>query len=196
MKKLKQHQYKSKKEFVDDLNLIWDNCLKYNADPSHFLRKHAKAMQKQTAQLEPLIPDIVIRDRAEVEAEEAGAAEVDAEGESDDEPIMSSRGRKGPGTKKSRKGAPQPREGTPDVKPPLVNLIRAESSSPANNTLISQNGFLTPTNGTPMPNGVSSLSQLELENDKMDDNDKDPEYQAWKKITKKGRAKVAVSQTE
>jgi len=84
MKKLKQHQYKSKKEFVEDLNLIWANCLKYNADPNHFLRKHAKAMQKITATLEPLIPDIVIRDRAEVEAEEAGAAEVDAEGESDD----------------------------------------------------------------------------------------------------------------
>ncbi|KAA8893959.1 hypothetical protein FN846DRAFT_901108 [Sphaerosporella brunnea] len=193
MKKLKQHQYKSKKEFVDDLNLIWSNCLKYNADPSHFLRKHAKAMQKLTARLEPLIPDIVIRDRAEVEAEEAGTAEADAEGESDDEPIMSSRGRKGPGTKKSRKGAPQPREGTPDVKPPQVNLIRAESNPPTNNidTQMSQNGFLTPTNGTPMPNGVSSLSQLELDHDKMEDTDKDPEYLAWKKITKKGRAKVA-----
>lgn len=84
MKKLKQHQYKSKKEFVDDLNLIWANCLKYNADPSHFLRKHAKAMQKITAGLEPLIPDIVIRDRADVEAEEAGIVDADAEGESDD----------------------------------------------------------------------------------------------------------------
>lgn len=82
MKKLKQHQYKSKKEFVEDLNRIWENCLTYNADPSHFLRKHAKAMKKMTASLEPLIPDIVIRDRAEVEAEEAG--QVDAEGESDD----------------------------------------------------------------------------------------------------------------
>ena len=84
MKKLKQHLYKSKKEFVDDLNLIWSNCLKYNADPTHFLRKHATELRKQTAKLEPLIPDIVIRDRAEVEAEEAGAAEIDAEGESDD----------------------------------------------------------------------------------------------------------------
>jgi transcriptional activator SPT7 len=84
MKKLKAHQYRSKKEFVEDLDLIWSNCLKYNADPSHFLRKHAKAMQKMTQSLEPLIPDITIRDRAEVEAEEAGAVEVDAEGESDD----------------------------------------------------------------------------------------------------------------
>lgn len=84
MKKLKGHQYKSKKEFVEDLNLIWANCLAYNADPTHYLRKHAKAMQKATQNLIPLIPDIVIRDRAEVEAEEAGAMEVDAEGESDD----------------------------------------------------------------------------------------------------------------
>lgn len=84
MKKLKTHQYKSKKEFVDDLNLIWANCLAYNADPMHYLRKHAKCMQKATQNLIPLIPDIVIRDRAEVEAEEAGTMEVDAEGESDD----------------------------------------------------------------------------------------------------------------
>lgn len=84
MKKLKQHAYKSKKEFVEDLNLIWANCLKYNADPSHFLRKHAKAMQKLTASLVPLIPDIEIKDRAQMEREEAAQAEADAEGESDD----------------------------------------------------------------------------------------------------------------
>lgn len=91
MKKLKQHAYKSKKEFVDDLNLIWANCLKYNADPSHFLRKHAKAMQKLTAGLVPLIPDIVIRDRAEVEAMEAAQTEADADGESDDGMISTRR---------------------------------------------------------------------------------------------------------
>jgi transcriptional activator SPT7 len=107
---------------------------------------------------------------------------------------MSTRGRKGPGTKKSRKGAPQPREGTPDVKPPAVNLIRADSNPPGNDSQLSVNGFPTPTSGTPAPNGVSgSLSQLELDQDKVDDDDKDPGYQTWKKITKKGRAKVAVS---
>ena len=84
MKKLKGFQYKSKKEFVDDLMLIWQNCLTYNADPSHYLRKHAQAMKKMTLNLIPLIPDITIRDRADVEAEEAGAQEVDADGESDD----------------------------------------------------------------------------------------------------------------
>lgn len=89
-KKLKSISYKSKREFVDDLNLIWSNCLKYNADPSHYLRKHALAMRKETDKLVPLIPDIVIRDRAEVEAEERrmqnGGVDVDIEGaeESDD----------------------------------------------------------------------------------------------------------------
>ena len=74
MKKLKGIQYKSKKEFVDDLMLIWSNCLKYNADPAHFLRKKALYMRKETEKLVPLIPDITIRDRAEVEAEEIGRA--------------------------------------------------------------------------------------------------------------------------
>ena len=31
LKKVKQRHYKSKKEFHDDLNLIWDNCFTYNA---------------------------------------------------------------------------------------------------------------------------------------------------------------------
>jgi hypothetical protein len=31
LKKVKQKQYKSKKEFKDDLDLIWANCFQYNA---------------------------------------------------------------------------------------------------------------------------------------------------------------------
>lgn len=84
LKKLKQLAYKSKAEFVADLNLIWQNCFTYNGDPNHYLRKHAKAMQKKMLEMIPLIPDITIRDRAEVEAEEAGQGEVDADAESDD----------------------------------------------------------------------------------------------------------------
>ena len=79
IKKLKSLSYKSKKEFVDDLNLIWANCLKYNADPAHPLRKKAVHMRKETEKLTPLIPDIVIRDRAEVEAEERRLQHADAE---------------------------------------------------------------------------------------------------------------------
>ncbi|EEB95012.1 hypothetical protein MPER_06084, partial [Moniliophthora perniciosa FA553] len=36
-----QKQYKSKKEFKDDLDLIWSNCLTYNAKTSHPLLKCA-----------------------------------------------------------------------------------------------------------------------------------------------------------
>lgn len=87
-KKLKGHSYKSKQDFVDDLNIIWANCLKYNADPNHYMRKHALAMRKETDKLVPLIPDIVIRDRSEVEAEERrmqnGGMDVDGAEESDE----------------------------------------------------------------------------------------------------------------
>lgn len=31
LKKVKQKQYKSKREFQDDLDLIWSNCFTYNA---------------------------------------------------------------------------------------------------------------------------------------------------------------------
>jgi transcriptional activator SPT7 len=31
LKKVKQKQYKSKREFKDDLDLIWSNCFTYNA---------------------------------------------------------------------------------------------------------------------------------------------------------------------
>lgn len=69
MRKLRSLQYNSKQEFVDDLMLIWHNCLVYNSDPRHFLRAHAIAMRRKTQALIPLIPDITVRSRAEVEAE-------------------------------------------------------------------------------------------------------------------------------
>ena len=87
IKKLKGLAYKSKKEFVGDLNLIWSNCLNYNADPNHPLRKKALYMRKETDKLVPLIPDITVRDRAEVEAEERRQnldAEIDGGEDSDD----------------------------------------------------------------------------------------------------------------
>ena len=107
IKRLKQLQYKSKQDFVHDLDLIWANCLRYNADPNHFLRKKAEHMKKETARLIPLIPDVVVRDRAEVEAEERrmqiGEFEADDGEDSDEEPIIASRGRTAP-SKKAKKG--------------------------------------------------------------------------------------------
>lgn len=94
-KKLVYLQYRSKQEFVTDLNLIWSNCLRYNSDPWHPLRPHAVFMSKETKRLASRIPDIVIRDRAEVAAEERrlNRAEIESDSteESDDEPIMSSK---------------------------------------------------------------------------------------------------------
>ncbi|KAL1922061.1 uncharacterized protein VTP21DRAFT_10703 [Calcarisporiella thermophila] len=81
MKKLKNFQYKSKKEITDDLFLIFSNCLEYNTHPASPFRRHAIAMQQRASQLVHEIPDIVVRDRAELEAEE----EQDAEDETDDE---------------------------------------------------------------------------------------------------------------
>ncbi|RPA77968.1 hypothetical protein BJ508DRAFT_212407 [Ascobolus immersus RN42] len=194
MKKLRGYVYKSKKEFVDDLDLIWENCLKYNSEPSHYLRKHAIAMRDAAKKLVQLVPDIVIRDRAEVEAEEAAAAEHDADGESDDEPIMSTRGRKAPKATKARKAAraESRAEATPEAKPPLLNLIRADSMPPNGGDNGSQFGDgsqiglgTPPMGGTPAPNG--HLGQLEIGEPKMDD-ETDPLMIAWKAMTKKKRA--------
>ena len=178
MKKLKQLQYKSKKEFVDDLMLIWSNCLKYNADPSHFLRKKALHMKKETEKLVPLIPDITVRDRAEVEAEERrmrhGDADADgADDSEDEEPIMASRGRKAPskggkGSSTARKAPPAGLEDTPgpETKPSAPSLnnavsnlknefLRADSEMEG-----SVNGFSTPPPpGTLTPLGANSISR-------------------------------------
>lgn len=215
-KKLKALQYKSKQEFVDDLNLIWSNCLKYNTNPDHYLRKHALYMRKETEKLVPLIPDIVIRDRAEVEAEERRMqlAELDGGEESDDEPIMSSRGRKAPG-KTSKKGAaparktPRASEGPSGAQPAQANAAgRADSDVPMEG---GPNGLSTPPPGTSTPldpNGAptgapgSQGDAMEVDGIGPSNNEpvvvpaagieyEDPEYKIWKQVTKKDRAQIA-----
>ncbi|KAF1956614.1 transcriptional activator spt7 [Byssothecium circinans] len=171
MKKLKQLVYKSKKDFTDDLMLIWSNCLKYNSASDHPLRKKALSMRKVTEGVIPWIPDITVRDRAEVEAEERrmrnGDADADgADDSEDEEPIMASRGRKAPskGTKGSsttRKAPPAGLEDTPgpDTRPSVPTLnnavsnlknefLRADSEMEG-----SVNGFSTPPPGSLTPGG-------------------------------------------
>lgn len=176
MKKLKQLAYKSKKEFVDDLMLIWSNCLKYNADPSHFLRKKALFMRKETEKLVPLIPEITIRDRAEVEAEERrlrnGDADADgADDSEDEEPIMASRGRKAPskvnkGSSNARKAPPAGHESTPgpEGKPPIPTINSAVSNLKNESRADSEmegsiNGFSTPPPGILTPLGANGASR-------------------------------------
>ena len=214
-KKLKGLQYKSKQEFVEDLYLIWSNCLKYNASPEHPLRKHAIYMRKETEKLVPLVPEIVIRDRAEVEAEERRLqlAELDGGEESDDEPIMSSRGRKAPGMK-SKKGAgsgrkaPGASEATPGAESRPQDTSRSSLDAAAEG---SQNGT-TPPPGTLTP--VASNSQGDALGSQSDGLETDvlvqqpvityssalsglgadfenSEFKVWKQVTKRDRARVA-----
>lgn len=173
IKKLKQFAYKSKQEFVEDLYLIWNNCLKYNISPELPIRRKALHMQKETNKLVPLIPDITVRDRAEVEAEERRArAGEDDDSDEDDAPIMASRGRKAPkkggksGPSAARKAPPSVEvddQSTPqpDVKPPLHTTasglrneyLRADSEAHD----VSSAGFNTPPpagTATPGINGV------------------------------------------
>ncbi|KAL2163473.1 hypothetical protein VTH06DRAFT_5531 [Thermothelomyces fergusii] len=216
-KKLKSLQYKSKADFVRDLNLIWDNCLKYNQDMGHPLRRMANGMRKEAEKLIPLIPDIVIRPRAEVEAEERrkqNGGEDDAGDDSDDEPIMSSRGRKAgtKGVNKSRKaqsGGPrggEGKEGTPSVeqKPLLqVNGILAKAHREGSD-VDSSAGLGTPPGGANGQSGVSNADAMDIDGPSPDgmalgqalgeaaeQDYEDETYKIWKQVTKKDRALIA-----
>ena len=218
IKKLKQLQYKSKREFVGDLNLIWSNCLLYNGEPSHPLRKKALYMRKETDKLVPLIPDITVRDRAEVEAEERRNQGIDndldaGEDSDDDQPIMASRGRKAPGkgkkgpTNNDRDTTMVDGEGTPtgDAKPSLQHVsttslrnesYRAESDGPGETSM---NGFSTPPppGSSALPNGLSNqihaadVDDIAPAASTEDLDEDDAEYKTWKQITKKDRAMAA-----
>lgn len=69
LRKLRNIRYQSKQEFVDDLNLIWKNCLTYNTDTKLLIRRDCSMMQKKAASLISSIPEITIRDRKDVEFE-------------------------------------------------------------------------------------------------------------------------------
>lgn len=218
-KKLKTSVYKSKSEFVIDLNLIWDNCLKYNQDMNHPLRRMANGMRKEAEKLIPLIPNLTIRPRAEVEAEERrklNGGEDDGGDDSDDEPIMSSRGRK-TGTKgatKSRKAPSDQKEDTPvvDQKPILqVNGLLGKHGR-EDSEAVDSNGFSTPLiGGSNTPAGANGHLGSGAGDDTMDLDGptlngmamneafqeaaeqayEDEEYKVWKQTTKKDRALAA-----
>ncbi|KAJ4471549.1 SAGA complex protein [Lentinula aciculospora] len=56
-KKLKARQYKSKKEFKDDLDLIWSNCCTYNSTEGHHLPKAARRLKAKADKLLANITD-------------------------------------------------------------------------------------------------------------------------------------------
>ncbi|KAK5273324.1 Transcriptional activator spt7 [Exophiala xenobiotica] len=211
-KKLKQLAYKSKKEFVDDLTQIWKNCLRFNSSPDHIFRKHALFMQKETDKLVPLIPDIVIRDRAEVEAEERrqqiANGELDDAEESDDEPIMSSRGRKAP-AKSAKKGGSTSRKAPPETTPiPETKPVMQSLSSVqrAESEIEGSQGHSTPPPGILTPVGAQGSGSVAGAGSESMDMDmpglpsqtpipeyEDEEYKLWKQKTKKDRAMLAAA---
>ena len=212
-KKLKSLSYKSKKDFVDDLYQIWKNCLRFNSSPDHIFRKHALFMQKETDKLVPLIPELAIKDRAEVEAEERrkqiANGEIDDEAEeSDDEPIMASRGRKAP-TKGAQKGVQSSRKAPPETTPipetkPVINALAAVNGFRADSEADGSQGHSTPPPGmlTPIgPHGPGSVIGAGSEAPDLDlpglptvnavPEYEDEEYKLWKQKTKKDRAMLA-----
>lgn len=211
-KKLKTLTYKSKAEFVADLDLIWSNCLKYNADLDHPLRRNATCMKKEAEKLVPLIPDLVVRLRAEVEAEERrkqNGGEDDVGDESDDEPIMSSRGRKtGAKRSKSRKTSSKEENAPNTEQKPTLQLNGSLSNFSHDGSEIgidgSQNGIVitpigsaTPSNGAPVHGSQSDATEVDkplingMSLSLADDLQEDEEYRIWKQVTKKDRALVA-----
>lgn len=215
-KKLKSLTYKSKADFVTDLNLIWDNCLRYNQDMGHALRRMANGMRKEAEKLIPLIPDLVIRPRAEVEAEERrkqNGGDDDGGEDSDDEPIMSSRGRKATKSGKSRKAPSDQKEGTPNLehKPVLqLNGLLAKSHREGSE-IDGSNGFATPPiagsitpSGMNGHSGVSNADAMDIDGPSLngmalgealgeaaEQAYEDDEYKIWKQVTKKDRALIA-----
>lgn len=88
-KKMKNTEYTTKQEFIDDLNLIWENCLYYNINPNSIYRVHANEMKRKQDELAGLIPDdIVVRLKDEfalpgsTENEYASGPDVDYESDS------------------------------------------------------------------------------------------------------------------
>ncbi|CEP13306.1 hypothetical protein [Parasitella parasitica] len=61
-KKMKNLSYRSKKDFADDLYLIYDNCLAYNTNSASEYRKHAIAMRRKTERLMSRVPNISIKE--------------------------------------------------------------------------------------------------------------------------------------
>lgn len=216
LKKLKAFQYKSKQEFVDDVLIIWKNCLTYNSDPRHFLRAHAIAMQKKSMILLPLIPDITIRDRSEVEAENL-IEETSTPGPS--------------GKSTSKKGKKRSRNGEIKIEPDSQSDLNGTESSivpsdagstpiptTENNSSILQNNIPPPPSASSVlenesmseasvkANGVLGEStELEEEEDgdsndylkNEENNDKDDfELNNWKSITSKTRAELCMKRSD
>lgn len=186
MKKLKNLQYNSKEEFVNDLMLIWNNCLTYNVDPKHFLRAHAIAMQRRTQKLIPSIPNITIRSRAEVEKEE------ELENDEKESPVGAGKSSK-KGRKRTREDQIKTEEEVNNDSPDVSSF----SETPATGISTDAPAMDKEEKKTEAAFQDNEEEDEDAETDVRDDNENDnnededevgPELQAWRTLTAKSRA--------
>ncbi|KAI9315156.1 hypothetical protein BX666DRAFT_1959745 [Dichotomocladium elegans] len=201
-KKLKALQYKSKKEFADDLYLIYENCLAYNTNPqASEYRKHAIAMRRKTDRLLVRVPDITIKDRVEAEAEEFG----DDASEDGDE--ASRLPRKGSGSLRQSPFNDQ-RDGFEMARSTRERSLTRESSAAPSAADAAQGGSDNESD-TMAPNGhvshkiyggkhIKESQNIAVDDDEKDEEpDIDPEIeelqsQTWHDYTRKTRAKLNI----
>lgn len=193
MKKLKNLSYNSKQEFADDLMLIWNNCLTYNADPKHYLRAHAIAMQKKTQKLIPTIPDITIKNRSEMEKEE------DLESENKASTPSATGGKKSSkiGRKRTRGDVVKAEETDP-----LSDTAQLSEAPSAHETPVQipaegpkiENGTVADEAGPKEEEDEEEAEEPEGEiAEDANEDETDLELQAWRTLTAKSRANYCAS---
>lgn len=62
-KKIKRHEYNSKMEFQEDLDLMFSNCRKYNTDPGSIYVTHANMLDQYAKKLLKKVRNIDCKDR-------------------------------------------------------------------------------------------------------------------------------------
>lgn len=198
-KKMKNLCYRSKKEFADDLYLIYDNCLMYNTNSASEYRKHAIAMRRKTERLLLRVPDFSIKERLENEIEEEGDEMSEDE---DNEP------QKRPSKKSSGKHMVSSKSGplssTPDRRSRERSLTRGSSAAPGNNSdaeSVSDIGISQKSYGGKTVKNQEGDDNVDLEQedkklgDEIDADMGELQDQIWRDKTKKTRAKFTVNTT-
>jgi hypothetical protein len=77
LKKLKSHEYKSKVDFVADLNLIYDNCMTYNTAIDSPLRAAVRLLKEKWLLLLNKVPDVSVRFVPDVSGDLLRSDEID-----------------------------------------------------------------------------------------------------------------------
>lgn len=140
-KKLKHCQYKNKREFANDLYLIYENCLAYNTNPGSEFRKHAIAMKRKTDRLLSRVPEISIKERSEqIHHQEHEELDETDDDERTRERSMTFESIDEIATHHPHYGGKHPQKGTP-LKP-LTELEHEEIEISSNNELETDKGEL------------------------------------------------------